>query len=189
MKIMFGAAIALAVIGSSYMYAQPPQGGPGGPPNGGGPPRGPRKPEVIAPSIPIDLAVAAAKAAVSSCAGYKVGVAILDQAGEPKLYYVADGAGAAHATRAAHKASSALLINAPSEGLNDRVASDQAIAAKVKADKDSGGGGTYMGMAGGLPITVNGQVMGAIGVSGAEPSSKDEECAAAALKSIQGELK
>lgn len=184
MKIMFGAATALAFIGASLAQAQPPQGGPGGPPNGGGPPRGPRQPEVIAPSIPIDLAVAAAKAAVSSCAGSHIGVAVLDQAGQPKLYYVADGAGAAHASRAAHKASSALLLKAPSQGLNDRVASDPAVAEKVNADK-----GSYMGMAGGLPILQNGEIVGAIGVSGAEPSSKDEECAADALKAIQGQLK
>lgn len=187
MKIIFVAASALALIAASSTPAQPPQGGPGGPggpPNAGGPPRGPRTPEVIAPSVPIDLAVAAAKAAVASCAGSHVGVAILDQAGGVKLYYVADGAGAAHAARAGHKASSALLLKGPSEGLNDRVASDQEVAAKVNADKSS-----YMGMAGGLPILRNGEIIGAIGVSGAEPSSKDEECAAAAVKEIQPQLK
>lgn len=207
MKIMVGAIMALALVGASSALAQPPQGGPGGPgmpggpeggppggPGGGGPggpgggpgggARGPRQPEVIAPSIPIDLAVMAAKTAVSSCSGFKVGVAILDQSGQPKLYYVGDGAGAAHATRAAQKANSALLLNGSSGDLNARVASDPAIAEKVNANKNS-----YMGMAGGLPIIANGQPMGAIGVSGAEPSAKDEECAAAGLKAIQGQLK
>ena len=184
MKRMFAAATAFALLGASLALAQPPQGEPGGPPSAGGPPRGPRTPEVVPPSVPIDLAVAAAKAAAASCAGSHVGVAILDQAGGAKLYYVGDGAGAAHATRAAHKASSALLIKAPSEGLKDRVASDPAVADKVNADKSS-----FMGMAGGLPILRNGEMIGAIGVSGAEPSSKDEECAAAGLKEIEAQLK
>jgi uncharacterized protein GlcG (DUF336 family) len=131
--------------------------------------------------------VAAAKAAQAACAGFHFGFAVLDQSGQPKLIYITDGSTGAHATRASGKASAALLINGPSEGLNDRAAADPAIAAKVQAAKDSGK--PMMTMAGGLPIVANGQPLGAIGVSGAEPGGHDPECAAAALKTIRDQLK
>ncbi len=191
MKLAFSAAMALALIGASLAQAQAPQAAPPMPgPGGGAPqgaPRGPRAPEVPAPSIPIDVAVAAAKAAQTACAGFHFGFAILDQSGQPKLIYILDGSAGSHATRAVGKASSALLINGPSEGLTDRAAADPAIAAKVQAAKDSGK--PMMAMAGGLPIVVNGQALGAIGVSGAEPGGHDPECAAAAMKVIQAQVK
>jgi uncharacterized protein GlcG (DUF336 family) len=137
--------------------------------------------------MPIDLAVAAAKAAVAACSSFHFGLAILDQSGQPKLIYVMDGSAGSHGPRAAGKASAALLLSAPSEGLKDRAAADPAIAAKVQAAKDSGN--PLMGMAGGLPIVVNGQVIGAIGVSGAEPGGHDKECATAGLAAVQGQLK
>jgi uncharacterized protein GlcG (DUF336 family) len=140
--------------------------------------------------MPIDLAVEAGKAVISACAGFHVGVAILDQSGLPKLFYVADGTAGSHANTAFRKASTALLLKAPSGGLKDRIASDQVISDKVNADKDNNGRNkTYVSQAGGLPIVVNNEVIGAIGVSGAEPSAKDEECAAAGLNSVQSQLK
>jgi len=169
----------------------PGPGGPGGGPGGQGGPGGPggaRPPEVVAPTIPIDLAVAAAKAAVAACPTYHFGVAVVDQSGQPKLIYNMDGASGSHGTRAMGKASAALLINAPSEGLSDRAKADPAIAAKVQAAKDKGS--PMMAMAGGLPIvSPSGQAMGAIGVSGAEPGGHDPECVAAAMKVIMAQLK
>ena len=200
MKLAFGAALAFALIGASMAQAQTPQaapampgnpgaqqGGPGGPQGGPRMAGGPRTPEVPAPSIPIDLAVAAAKAAQAACATFHFGFAVLDQSGQPKLIYITDGSAGSHAARATGKASAALLINGPSQGLNDRAAADPAIAAKVQAAKDSGK--PLMAMAGGLPIVQNGQLIGAIGVSGAEPGGHDPECAAAAIKLIDAQLK
>jgi glc operon protein GlcG len=148
---------------------------------------GPRTPEVPAPSIPIDLAVSAAKAAQAACAAFHFGFAVLDQSGLPKLIYITDGSAGSHATRATGKASAALLINGPSQGLTDAAAADPAIAAKVQAAKDAGH--PLMAMAGGLPIVVGGKALGAIGVSGAEPGGHDPECAAAAMKVIEAQLK
>jgi glc operon protein GlcG len=187
LKTIYGAAMAFVLVGASLAQAQAPQADQGMPGNGGGAPRGPRQPEVVAPSMPIDLAIAAAKAAVAACSIYHFGVAVLDQAGKSKLIYVMDGASGDHGNRAVGKAAAALLINAPSEGLKDRAAADPAIADKVKAAKDSGV--PMMAMAGGLPIVVNGQVIGAIGVSGAEPGGHDKECVTAALAAVQGQLK
>ena len=199
MKIMLGAVIAFALVGVSFAQGPGgPGGGPGGPggPGGqqGGPGGGGRgggragAPEPVAPSIPIDLAMAAVKAAVGACSTYHFGVAVLDQSGQPKLIYNMDGASGSHGTRAAGKASAALLINAPSEGLTSAAAADPAIAAKVQAAKDKGS--PMMAMSGGLPIvSPSGQAMGAIGVSGAEPGGHDPECVAAAMKVIQAQLK
>jgi len=162
--------------------------GPGGPGGGPGGPGGNRPPEVVAPTIPIDLALAAAKAAVAACPGFQFGVAVVDQSGAPKLIYNMDGASGSHGPRAMGKASAALLINGPSQGLTDRAKADPDIAAKVQAAKDKGT--PMMAMAGGLPIvSPSGQAMGAIGVSGAEPGGHDPECVAAAMKVIQAQLK
>jgi uncharacterized protein GlcG (DUF336 family) len=42
--------------------------------------------------------------------------------------------------------------------------------------------------AGGILITVGGEVIGAIGVSGAQPSAKDEACAIDGLNKIKSRL-
>jgi len=191
MKIIVGAVMALSLVGTAWAQAPSPQGAPGAPDNAGGPPRGqggPRQPEVVAPSIPIDLALAAVKAAVAACSTFHFGMAILDQSGQPKLIYVMDDSSGAHAARAAGKASAALLINGPSQGLNDRAKADPEIAAKVQASREKGT--PMMAMAGGLPIvSPSGEALGALGVSGAEPGGHDPECAAAAMKVIQAQLK
>lgn len=201
MKFLVGALMALTLV--SVSFAQDPggagggmggpggQGGPGGPGGQGGPGggrgRGPGAPEVVAPSIPIDVALAAAKAAVAACSSFKFGLVILDQSGDPKLTYVMDGSAGTHASRAAGKAMAALAINAPSEGLNDRAKADPEIAAKVQAAREKGT--PMMGMSGGFPIVINGKPMGALAVSGAEPGGHDPECAAAAMKVIQAQVK
>ncbi len=170
--------------------AQLPQGEQVAPSNAGRPPRAPSAPEIVARGVPIELALEVAKVVVTSCAGFQVGVVILDQAGLPKLYYVPDDTSGAHANTAFRKASTALLIKGPSEGLNARVKADPTIAEKFRADQDSDGKNkTYANLTGGMPIVVNGEVIGAIGVSGATPGSKNVECIAAGLKAIQSRLK
>ncbi|MBB6253254.1 heme-binding protein [Nitrospirillum iridis] len=147
------------------------------------PPPGPRPPDVVARGPSIELALEAAKAVVTSCKGYQVGIAVLDAAGLPKLYYVPDGTAGSHAYTGFRKANSALLIGAPSEQITTRIATDKGLADKVAASTN------YASWAGGLPIMVNGEVIGAIGVSGAEPSEKDEACARDGLREIQSRLK
>src|SRR6266702_6788189 len=174
MKIMLGVALALGLVGISLTLAQPPQGEQVAPSNAAVPPRASRAPEVIARSVPIDLAVQAAKVA-NTCAGSHAGVVVLDQMGVSKLYYLADSTPGTHGTAAFRKASTALLINGPSEGLRNRIAADPAIADKVIADQDSSGKNkTYVSQTGGLPIVVKGEVIGAIGVSGGQPIAKDK---------------
>jgi glc operon protein GlcG len=134
-------------------------------------------------SVSVDLASEAVRAAQASCAPSPVGVAFIDAAGLPKLYYVPDGISGLHAVMGFRKANTALLLRAPSAELRARTGADAALAAKVGAAPDS-----YSPNAGGLPIFVNGELVGAIGISGAEPSEKAQSCAVDALRAIQGRL-
>ena len=165
-----------AMLGMACALGASAQPAPGAPP-------GPRAPEVVAPTVPIDLAVEAARAAVVSCAGFHVAITVLDQAGFVKLAYLADGVAGPHTHTSDRKARTALLIKAPSEQLTASSAADKAIADKVAADKDS-----YMAVGGGIPIVVNGQVIGSIGVSGGMPATKDKSCATDGLAAIQARL-
>jgi uncharacterized protein GlcG (DUF336 family) len=189
------AAVALALsTAAARGDAQPPPPPP--PPNSAGnangppppppppAPRGPRPPDVIARGPSIDLALEAARAIIASCKGYHVGVSILDAAGTPKLYYIPDDTGGTHAYTGYRKANTALAFRMPSGQVAAALKADPALAAKYAADA-----GNYVTWAGGILITVHDEVIGAIGVSGAEPSEKDEACAIDGLNKIRSRLK
>ena len=61
--------------------------------------------------------------------------------------------------------------------------SDPAAAAKVKGDTN------LLTFAGGMLLRAGDQIIGAVGVSGAEPSAKDEECGLAGINKIKDRLK
>ena len=113
------------------------------------------------------------------CAGFHVGVAIIDAAGTPKLYYVPDGTAGFHAYTGFRKAYTALTFKMPTSELGTLSKTDATIAAKISGDTN------FLSFAGGLPIRVGDEIIGAIGVSGAEPSSIDEKCANAGLDRIK----
>lgn len=145
------------------------------------PPRPPERPLPTAPSI--DLALEAAKAIVAACKGYHVGVSVIDSAGTPKLYYIPDGTDGSHAYTGFRKAYTALIFKMPTSQVGALTKTDPGVVAKIKADPN------LLTFAGGLPLTAGGEVIGAIGVSGAEPSSKDEECGLVGLNKIKDRLK
>jgi uncharacterized protein GlcG (DUF336 family) len=145
------------------------------------PPRPPERPLPKAPSI--DLALEAAKAIVAACKGYHVGVSVIDSSGTPKLYYIPDGTDGAHAYTGFRKAYTALTFKMPTSQVGPLTKTDSAVAAKVKADTN------LLTFAGGMLLSVGDQVVGAIGVSGAEPSAKDEECGMVGINKIKDRLK
>ena len=197
-------AVALVTMAGSVLAQQPqphapPPGGPpdlknpgnaNGPPPGplpgtpGGPPLGPRPPDVVARSVAINVAVDLARAIVVSCKGYHVGISILDAAGTPKLYYIPDGTGGTHAYTGYRKANTALSFKMPSGKVAAAALADPAIAAKLAADANN-----YVTWAGGVLIMAGDEIIGAVGVSGAEPSAKDEACALEGLKKVHSRLK
>ncbi len=144
------------------------------------PPRPPERPLPRAPSI--DLALEAAKAIVAACKGYHVGVSVIDSAGTPKLYYIPDGTDGSHAYTGFRKAYTALIFKMPTSQVGTLTKTDPSVAAKIKSDSN------LLTFAGGLPLTAGGEVIGAIGVSGAEPSAKDEECALVGIGKIKDRL-
>jgi uncharacterized protein GlcG (DUF336 family) len=145
------------------------------------PPRPPERPLPKAP--PIDLALEAAKAIVAACKGYHVGVSVIDSSGTPKLYYIPDGTDGAHAYTGFRKAYTALIFKMPTSKVGELTKTDTAVVAKIKADPN------LLTFAGGLLLTAGDEIIGAIGVSGAEPSAKDEECGLVGIAKIKDRLK
>jgi uncharacterized protein GlcG (DUF336 family) len=130
----------------------------------------------------LDLALEVARIATAACAGFHVSVSIIDAAGLPKLYYVPDGTAGNHAQMGFRKAKAALAFKLPSGRVGEMAHSDSAVAAKLAQDPD------MIGYAGGLPIMKGAEIIGAVGVSGAMPSTKDEECARSGLDQIRDRL-
>jgi uncharacterized protein GlcG (DUF336 family) len=146
-----------------------------------GPARRPPWPSRPPPAraLAVELALQAAQEAVAACAGSHVGVAIIDAAGTPKLYYVPDGTAGFHAYTGFRKAYTALTFKMPTSEVGALSKTDATVAAKITADTN------FLSFAGGLPIKVGDEIIGAIGVSGAEPSAIDEKCANAGLEKIK----
>lgn len=149
--------------------------------------RGPGSaPESTARGPTLDLAIEAARAAVSSCAasGYRIGVTVIDAAGEARAMLSADGADGSHVFVAMRKALAALAFNMPSSALGAHIAADQGLLARVTPAMFIAGGA--------LPITAGDELIGAIGASGAGGAvlgQQDETCALAGLNRIRRRLR
>jgi uncharacterized protein GlcG (DUF336 family) len=149
--------------------------------------RGPGSPpESSARGPTLDLAIEAARSAVQSCAasGYRIGVAVIDAAGEARAMLSADGADGSHVFVAMRKALAALAFNMPSSAVSARIAGDQALLARVTP--------AMFIAAGALPIKAGDEVIGAIGASGAGGAvlgQQDETCALAGLNRTRSRLK
>jgi uncharacterized protein GlcG (DUF336 family) len=71
----------------------------------------------------------------------------------------------------------------PTSQVGPLTKTDPAVVAKIKADPN------LLSFAGGMLIkSRGGEILGAIGVSGAEPSAKDEECGLVGIGKIQSRL-
>jgi uncharacterized protein GlcG (DUF336 family) len=149
--------------------------------------RGPGSaPETSVRGPTLAMAVTAARAAVNSCntAGYRIGVAVVDSAGEARALLSADGADGSHVYVAVRKALVALAFSMPSSQAKQQVLKDRASLARVTPSMFVEGGA--------VPIRVGDAVIGAIGVSGAGGKvigQQDERCAIAGLERIRQRLK
>ncbi len=132
-----------------------------------------------------ELALEAAHTAIAVCAanGFNVAVSVVDAAGGVRVLAVADGAGARLGMPATRKATAAVTFGVPTATLEEQVKTDVALAARFEAES-----ATLYARAGGLPLIVNGEVIGAIGVGGAPDGMQDEHCAAQGLAAIQDRL-
>jgi uncharacterized protein GlcG (DUF336 family) len=156
---------------------------PGAPRPAGASPAGPpreSRPPVAAPSI--KMALKAAQAIADACQQYPLGVAVTDAEGVAKLIYVPDRSEAWHGYSAVRKAYTAIVFRVNTSQLVKKAQEDADVAARVKADPN------LQAFSGGVLVKVGDRIMGAIGVSGAEPGGHDEECALVGLEKIKHDL-
>jgi uncharacterized protein GlcG (DUF336 family) len=129
-------------------------------------------------------ALEAARAAIDACTALeqKVSVSIVDSAGVLKVVLATDGASARGVQSSTNKAVTALTFKAATSQLGEKAKTDKEFADKIAANT------SFNSRAGGVPITVNGEIIGAIGVGGARGSEKDEACAVAGIEKVKDKL-
>jgi uncharacterized protein GlcG (DUF336 family) len=185
--LLLGASLATAQTGpGTALPGDPgrfrdgilPSSPPAGPPPGGMQ----QKPVARAPNI--GLAVQAAQAIAEGCKQFKnIAIAVANSEGMPILVYVPDGSDPSHGYTTIRKAYSAIVFKGPTTPNIDKARSNPAFAAEVKADPN------LMAFKGGIPLMVGNDIIGAIGVSGAEPGGHDDECGQIGVDKIKGQLK
>jgi uncharacterized protein GlcG (DUF336 family) len=111
--------------------------------------------------------------------GVSENVAILDDGGNLKAFGRMDGAPIPTIEMAQNKAYTALLGISTQEFFNFIQADPSLLAGIPSLSRVAAWGG-------GFPIRVNGEVVGAIGVSGAPTVQNDVDCARAALALVSG---
>src|ERR1700754_4334713 len=122
----------------------------------------------------VDAAVAKAREL-----GVSENVAILDDGGNLKAFSRMDGASMPTIEIAQKKAYTA-LFGVSTQDFFNFIQGDPSLLAGIPALPQVAAGG------GGCPIKVNGEIIGAIGVSGAPAVQNDVDCASAALELLPG---
>jgi uncharacterized protein GlcG (DUF336 family) len=146
-------------------------------------PQGPPMPGATVRAPGIDLALQAAQTIAQGCKQYALGVAVVNAQGAPILIYVPDGSDPSHGYTAVRKGYTAITFKVDTSQLVKKGQQDSDFAAKVKADPN------LMAFSGGVLLKVGDEIIGAIGVSGAEPGHHDEECGLKGLNKIRKQLK
>ena len=115
-----------------------------------------RPPETTAPGPSLAVSTRAAQAAVAACraAGYRIGVAVIDSAGQARVLLNGDGTDGSHGFVAMRKAEAALAFDMPSSEASDRAQQDQAMLKRVTPAMLLDGGA--------VPIRAHGRLIGAI---------------------------
>lgn len=138
------------------------------------------KPLSTVPVLPLELAHKAVLAAVTACSkgGYRVSAAIVNRDGVLKAFARADGAGPHTVDSSRHKAYTAASLREPTAKLASLIAKHP----ELQALRDMNA--SILILAGGLPIRIDGEFVGGIGVGGAPGGHLDERCARAGLTAI-----
>jgi glc operon protein GlcG len=108
--------------------------------------------------------------------GWALGIVVLDEGGHPVYLFRMEGAAFPRVDFAREKAMTSLLTRRPSGVLLDRVLAGGTNLLTIPG---------YVAMRGGLPIVVEGRVIGAIGASGAT-AEEDEQCVARGIEAVFG---
>lgn len=135
-------------------------------------------------NMPLDIAVELAQSAVSACAadGYNVSAAVVDRAGVVRALLRADNAGPHTVNAARDKAFTSVSARIPTSVMVENIQKNQGAAQLVAIDG-------FLVLAGGVPVKMGKETIGAVGVGGAPGGHLDEACANAAIAKVQDQLK
>ena len=133
-------------------------------------------------NITLELAQTIANAAIAQCRtmGYKISVTVVDREGLPLVMLRDDGAGLTTPEGSDRKAYTARAFSQPSADFVKR----------LQDRPDTVGSRHYshiLALAGGLPIKVGNEIVGAVGVSGTP--GKDDACSQAGIDKVADQLK
>ena len=133
--------------------------------------------------LPLELSTQAAMAAIKKCHddGFKVSVAIVDQAGLLKVQLKADGAGPHTLDSSRRKAYTANSLRDSTHKYAVLVAQKPELQSLARLNDN------ILLLGGGFPVKIGGEVVGGIGVGGAPGIEFDEVCASAALKVLKAD--
>ena len=133
--------------------------------------------------LSLDTAVTMATTAIATCKanGYKVSSTVVGRAGEVILQLRGDGTGPHTMENSFRKAYTARTFRVPSGEIVERLKQNPQLGLIHLTN--------VIAAQGALPITVGGDVIGAIGVSGAPGGDKDEVCAKAGIDKVADQLK
>lgn len=135
-------------------------------------------------NIPLSLALEIAQNTVQACAKEKfsVSAAVVDREGVLRALLRADNAAIHTPGAARRKAYTAASSRRATSAMVQAVQQNPGAAQLVAIDN-------FLILAGGVPIIVRNETIGAIGVGGAPNGDLDEACATAALKQVAQKLK
>lgn len=130
--------------------------------------------------LPVSLAVKAAQAGMEKCTadGFRVSVAVVDRAGVLRALVREDGAGPHTVDSSRKKAYTAASMKRPTQELAE-LANKVPVIEGIRDMNDH-----ILILGGGLPIELEGELVGGIGVGGAPGAHLDVACALAGLESI-----
>ncbi len=130
--------------------------------------------------LPLALAAKAAHAAVDKCLadGYRVSATVVDQGGNIRAVLRQDGAGPHTIDSSRKKAYTSASMKESTAKLAELVAKMPVVQGLQHMNDH------MLLLGGGLPIRIDGQVVGGIGIGGAPGGHLDTACARAGLSSI-----
>ena len=132
------------------------------------------------PRMTVETAQRIAQGALAECrkAGIQIGVTVIDRGGHPVAVLRDTLAPDLTLEISRQKAYTALSFNAVTSTLEDRFTKPFSVG-KVPG---------LVFSAGGVPIAAAGNIVGAVGVSGAPTGEQDEKCAQAGLQTVSFDL-
>lgn len=134
--------------------------------------------------LPLKFALIAAAEAQSVCEdqGFRVSAAVVDRGGLVKAHVRGDGSGPHTLESARKKAYTSASLGSPTSALVDVVVNNPATEGLRDMNDD------ILILGGGLPIVVDDEIVGGIGVGGAPGGNLDEACAQAGIDRILHQL-